>query len=297
MPGLVTCRSRVSAVLRALTLSRKPKLVLVWHLSLLKLLPMLDTSEARIVVYLHGIEAWQPLRGMVGKQLPNVHSILTNSDYTWKRFVRANPGCSEIPHQTVPLGIGSPVDRIAVPRDPPTAVMISRLNKTEDYKGHREVLSVWKIVQGAVPRARLQIVGRGELTEDLRRESQRQGLNGTVQFLGWVEEGEKAELIESSRCLLLPSRAEGFGLVYLEAMREGRPCLVSGLDGGTEVVNPPEAGLAADPSRPTDLSQAIISLMSPSAAWKQWSENARRRYELNFTARLFVLRLKSALGL
>ena len=93
----------------------------------------------------------------------------------------------------------------------------------------------------------------------------------------------------------MPSRADGFGLVYLEAMRLGRPCLVSTLDAGREVVNPPEAGLAADPDNPHDLAEAICRLLTPGPDWGIWSRQARVRYESRFTARHFQERLIAAL--
>jgi glycosyltransferase involved in cell wall biosynthesis len=51
-----------------------------------------------------------------------------------------------------------------------------------------------------------------------------------------VTEEEKQDLLRRCRCFAMPSRNEGFGLVYLEAMRLGRPCLVSDCDAGREIV-------------------------------------------------------------
>lgn len=98
------------------------------------------------------------------------------------------------------------------------------------------------------------------------------------------------------RCLALPSRGEGFGLVYLEAMRMGRPCLVSTLDAGREVVNPPEAGLAADPDDLRELTDAACELLNAGPQWERWSDQARRRYEATFTAEDFQNRLLAALA-
>jgi glycosyltransferase involved in cell wall biosynthesis len=116
-----------------------------------------------------------------------------------------------------------------------------------------------------------------------------------VRFLGQVSEAAKEKLLEESRCLLMPSRGEGFGLVYLEAMRVGRPCLVSTMDAGREVVNPPQAGLAANPDNQEELVNAICRLLADGAEWQEWSAQARRRYEQNYTSRHFQHRLLSAL--
>ena len=112
----------------------------------------------------------------------------------------------------------------------------------------------------------------------------------------YLPEDAKEEALVRSRCLLMPSRAEGFGLVYLEAMRLARPCLVSTRDAGREVVNPPEAGLAADPADSQQLADAISRLLTRGSEWDRWSLLARQRYEDRFTAERFEQRLINVLS-
>jgi phosphatidylinositol alpha-1,6-mannosyltransferase len=96
--------------------------------------------------------------------------------------------------------------------------------------------------------------------------------------------------------MVLPSRGEGFGLVYAEAMRLGRPCLVSTLDAGQEVVAPPRFGLAVDPADREALAEAVSRLLTHGPAWQQWSHLARQRYAAEFTAPHFRRRLVEALN-
>jgi phosphatidyl-myo-inositol dimannoside synthase len=289
--------SKVQAIIAAAKWRRSVRLVLVWHLGLLKLLPLLRPREARIVLFLHGIEAWKPQDWLTRILLRRVDLFLSNSDYTWQRFLLFNPELKDAAHQTVHLGIGSPLNG-GVPevKTSPVALMISRLAKSEGYKGHREMINAWPLVLERVPSAELWIVGGGSLRRDLERLTADRGLRNKIRFRGWISEINKQEMLPSCRCLALPSRGEGFGLVYLEAMRLGRPCLVSSVDAGREVVNPPEAGLAADPGNPQALSDAICRLITPGAEWEAWSEQARRRYEQYFTARHFQERLVRALS-
>jgi glycosyltransferase involved in cell wall biosynthesis len=76
----------------------------------------------------------------------------------------------------------------------------------------------------------------------------------------------------------------------------GRPCLVSTIDAGREVINAPETGLAADPDDPRQLADATCRLLGAAADWHTWSQAARRRYEAHFTAARFQDRLMDALG-
>ena len=75
----------------------------------------------------------------------------------------------------------------------------------------------------------------------------------------------------------------------------GRPCLVSTVDAGHEVVNPPEAGLAADLGNPSQIAEAVCQLLTPGPQWEHWSAQARRRYADHFTAKQFQQRLIAAL--
>lgn len=288
--------SKMGAIVSTFKTRQSAQDILIWHLGLLKIVPFIPTNHSRVILFLHGIEAWCNHGQLTNRLLKRVDLFLSNSDYTWKRFVERNPSLAHAAHRTVPLGIGSfSTEIFPAPSAAPVALMISRLSKNEDYKGHREVLHAWPTVCSRIPAAELWIVGDGDLKKDLELAAGALGLKGNVRFLGSVSEERKQELISQCRCFVLPSRGEGFGLVYLEAMRAGRPCLVSTLDAGREVVNPPEAGLAADPGNRQELADAISGLMTHGPEWQQWSEQARRRYEQSFTARHFQERLLDAL--
>ena len=292
----IVVNSKRKAVYQALTRRWSHDLVFVWHLGLLRLLPFFRLSKVRVVVMLLGIEAWKEQRGLTRKQLDKVDLFLSISDHTWRNFLKFNRQYAEKTHQTVLLGIGTPLlSATPAPSSAPAALMLSRLSKDEDYKGHREVIKAWPRVLQNTPQAELWIVGEGDLRNDLERLVAELNLETKVRFWGLVSEETKEKLLQDCRCLVMPSRAEGFGLVYLEAMRIGRPCLVSELDAGREVVNPPEAGLSTNPNNEDELAAAICRLLDDSAEWQQWSEQARRRYEEHYTAKHFQERLSAAL--
>ncbi len=282
----VSARERLGAVRAARSQPHHFDVVLFWHLDLLRLAPFIS-RRARRAVFLHGIEAWRRPDAFT-RWLLRECGVLANSRYTIERARATLPVTGDM--QVVHLGLGDAAAASTLPAEPPVALMISRLDTRERYKGHDEVLSAWPLVQQQLPLAQLWIVGDGDLRDDLESLTQ----DPSVRFFGRVTEPEKRKLIEASRCLVLPSRGEGFGLVYLEAMRSGRPCLV-GVDAGVEVVNPPEAGLSADPSDKESLVSALVRLLKPGMEWDCMAEGARRRYEKQFTANHFQERLLAAL--
>lgn len=294
----VTLAKKVVALRAAVRCAFRADLVFIWHLNLLRLLPLFRARKAHVVLMLLGIEAWRKHDPLTHFMLRRVHTFLSISDHTWQRFIEFHPDLAARPHKTVYLGLDEPVvDLIPPPSDPPAALILGRMARDEAYKGHRELIEAWPSVRQRVPGAELWIAGDGTQRAELEQLAQNFGLARAVRFWGRVSEAQKHELLVRCRCLAMPSRGEGFGLVYLEAMRLGRPCLVSTLDAGREVVNPPEAGLAVDPHDAAALVAALGDLLTPGPRWEAWSTQARQRYVTHFTVHQYQKRLLSALGL
>lgn len=288
--------TKLKAIAKALGERWSVGAVVVWHIGLLKLLPFFRVPNARVALFLHGVEVWKRHGWAVRRMLRRVGLFLSNSAHTWEHFISLNPEFAGCPHEVVQLGVGAPSSCPPLaPKEPPALLMIGRLMRGEDYKGHRELITVWPLVLRRHPEARLWIVGDGDLRADLEALAKSREVSHRVRFFGQVDGATKEKLLGQCRALALPSRGEGFGLAYLEAMRLGRPCLVGTEDAGAEVVNPPEAGLAADPHDSDGLTEAASFLLSGGKGWEEMSSRARRSYEERFTAAHFQKRLLKAL--
>jgi phosphatidyl-myo-inositol dimannoside synthase len=78
-----------------------------------------------------------------------------------------------------------------------------------------------------------------------------------VQFAGLFDEDDKPDLYNLADVYAMPSRGEGFGLVFLEAMACGVPVIASKLDGGREALLNGKLGLLVDPTCPAEIRAAI----------------------------------------
>jgi phosphatidylinositol alpha-1,6-mannosyltransferase len=288
--------SRIIAAARAAGIRGDTSTILIWHIDMLKLLPFVRRNHSRTYLFLHGVECWRKLNQVSEALLRRVDVFLANSEFTWTRFLENNPQWHDCRYKIVPLGLGTVEPCIFRPQDIPAAVVIGRIDQAEAYKGHKELLRSWPGVRQRKPEAELWVVGGGDLEMELKTTVETLGIKDSVKFYGRVTDEMKLELIRRARCLLLPSRGEGFGLVYLEAMRQGRPSLVSTLDAGREVVMPPEAGLAVDPDDIPALSDSIVKLLSAGLEWDLLSSHAKRLYDSRFTASHFKERLLEALS-
>ncbi len=280
--------TQAMAVIRASARKWPVRLILVWHIGMLKLLPLVRARGARVALFLHGIEAWRRPSPATARLLRNVDLFLTNSDFTWARFLEFHPELTGSAHRTVHLGLGAPfAAELPTPAEPPAALMIGRIARSEGYKGHDAVIAAWSRVVDQIPGAKLRIIGPCDMRDELRNAQH-------AEILGEVSESDKEHYLAECRVMALPSRGEGFGLVYPEAMRMGRPCIVSTADAGREVVG--DAGMAVEPSDATQLTSALVRMLTAGAEWDAWSQSARARYESRYTEAHFRERLLNALA-
>jgi phosphatidylinositol alpha-1,6-mannosyltransferase len=286
----VVCR-KWQAPWVALTCRWQAPVVGFWHVGLLRLLPFLRRTRARVVVMLNGIEVWRPFGLWMRRLLRRVDLFVSISRHTWEQFVRWHPEMAGRPHEVMSLGLDFPAAEVPPPAPAPAALIVGRMMCSEDYKGHRELIGSWPRVRQRMPHAELWIAGSGDLQPQLEQLAAQLKVADGVRFLGRISEADKQDLLRRCRCLVMPSRGEGFGLAYLEAMRLGRPCLVSDCDAGREVVQPPQAGLAVDPGEPGTLADALVRLLGDGEEWQDWSRAGRRLYEAHFTARHYEERL------
>ena len=211
------CNQKLKLAVQMLTRRWPADVAVCWHLAMLKLLPFARGFKGKVVVFLHGIEAWRPQSAALVNKLQRVDLFLSNSDFTWNEFLKFVPQVKNTPHITTPLGFGmATAERIPVPAKP-SALIIARMNKAEDYKGHREIIDAWPQVLRSLPEARLNIVGEGNLRPDLEQMVAERSLTKRVVFHGRIDEAAKAKLLRECSAFVMPSRAEGFGIVYLES--------------------------------------------------------------------------------
>ncbi|HXV93625.1 MAG TPA: glycosyltransferase family 1 protein, partial [Pseudonocardia sp.] len=101
------------------------------------------------------------------------------------------------------------------------------------------------------------------------------GLGGAVRMLGEVPDADLPALYSGARCLVLPSRAEGFGLPPLEAMACGCPVVVSSAGALPEVVGP--AGLVVPPDDVAGLAAATGAVVDDPALRRRMRDAGLRR--------------------
>jgi len=118
-----------------------------------------------------------------------------------------------------------------------------------------------------VGHVRFLVAGSGPHEAELRRQARRLGLDAHGTFLGWIGDDVLHSLYRIADLCVVPSLYEPFGLVALEAMASGCPCIVADTGGLREVV-PREAGLrfrAGGPDSPRALARMVERVLTDEA--------------------------------
>lgn len=136
---------------------------------------------------------------------------------------------------------------------------------------------------------RLHVVGRTDLepgyARDMKQLTRRGGLNDRVRFYGSLPRAALDELYRKADLLVVPSKLEGFGMVYLEAMGFGLPVVASSRGGAPELVEHGRTGYLVPPESPEILAETLRPLMERPDRLIPLAKAARARYRDHHTWR------------
>ena len=223
------------------------------------------------------------------------------SPHTARRGAAAHPDLPAIdtcllallPDEEAPDRV--PAD-VRVDYGPHAVVIVGRMASTERYKGHDQLVLAWPRVLAEVPDASLVMIGRGDDVERLRTKAAALGLGRTVHFPGFLPDVAVRAVMRNASLFAMPSRGEGFGLVYLQAMRAGIPCIGSRDDAAADVIVDGETGILVPRQDPEAIAGALARLLTDESMRRRMGDAGRRRFDSVFTYPRFRARLATVLS-
>jgi phosphatidylinositol alpha-1,6-mannosyltransferase len=229
--------------------------------------------------------------------------LVANSMYTALRVREAHPWVGPI--AACPLAL-SPEES---PREaPPLTVLenaalgsrvvlvVGRLSPEERYKGHDELLEAWPSVLQRVPDAQLVFAGEGGDAARLQAKALGLRINHRVLFTGFVGDEMLASLYRHAALFAMPSRDEGFGLVYLEAMSYDLPCIGSTHDAAGESIEDGVSGFLVPQHDLPLLADRIVRLLVDEDLRRRMGRRGGQRVRDAFSYPAFRERLTSLLA-
>jgi len=248
-------------------------LVIAGHINLVSLAAFAGLcrgSKTALVIY--GIDAWTPHgSALVRACLPRIDRVISVSNVTTERFrswshvdparLRLLPPCVDL--EAITPGPRSPDLARELGLEGRRVVMtLGRLAGEKRYKGFDEVLEALPALARQIPNLSYLICGDGPDRNRLEQKAAALGVRDRVVFTGFVPERSKVDYYRLADVYVMPSRGEGFGIVFLEAMGCGVPVVGSMLDGSRDALRNGELGTLVDPRSALDVETGIRSALA-----------------------------------
>lgn len=177
-----------------------------------------------------------------------------------------------------------------------TLLTVARMGPKDLYKGIDKVILSLPQILSVVPQARYVVVGDGALRPELMALAERTGVSNRVDFLGRIDDKQLEEAYAASDVFVMPSKGEGFGIVFLEAWKYRLPVICGNQDASAEVVTNGVDGLCVDPDSVTDIAAAILTLLKDREKARAMGQLGRQTVLERYTHDRFRNRLREILN-
>jgi glycogen synthase len=211
--------------------------------------------------YIHGVERW----------ITNRAERVIACSYYMREQIADIFGVDEGSVAVIPNGIdrgdlqahdGDELKRLRHEFAAPDEKLVLLIGRLVYEKGFQLALEAMPALIESLEGVRFVVAGSGTHEPELRRQAAELGLMERGTFLGWIGDDVLHSLYRIADVCVVPSIYEPFGLVALEAMASGCPCIVADTGGLREVVPHEEAGLrfrARDPEALVDVAARVLS--------------------------------------
>ena len=219
----------------------------------------------------HGVEAWNIQRPILKTALHHADLILAVSNYTRDRLLQEQ---HLDPAKVLLLPNTFDSDRFRIGPKPPyllkryrlspnTKILLTvcRLDSQEQYKGYDRLLQALPIIIDKIPQIHYLIVGKGDDRSRIEHLIQELNLQQHVTLAGFIPDRELCDHYNLCDLFAMPSKGEGFGIVYLEALACGKPTVGGNQDGAMDALCAGKLGALVDPDDVEAIAQTAIQIL------------------------------------
>jgi phosphatidyl-myo-inositol dimannoside synthase len=283
-------------------LTQKPDIIVYGHVLFtpLAILARIIRPHAQQFLIVYGIEVW----GGKHRSVPKwerwlvqhlFDRIITISRYTQGKMMEVY-GIDENRFAMLPpaVNIESKSSQSDI-SEQIKLISVCRLTPEDRYKGVDQVIRVLPHILKRYPNVAYTVIGEGPLKAELKKLAEEFGVSKYVHFMGHVSDAELQWAYKQSSIFVLPSSGEGFGIVFLEAFLHFLPVICGNTDASVEVVTNGYNGITVHPKSPTELTDAIIRLISEPELAHKMGQNGYQTVLARYTHEIFCKTLTNIL--
>jgi phosphatidylinositol alpha-1,6-mannosyltransferase len=260
-------------VLKATKVVNSADVIIISHvnLAIIGLIAKLINPKCQLWLIAHGIEVWRPLSRARKMFLKKCDKIVCVSDFTRQEMI-SNHGVSPDkcvvlnnaldPFMTPPANFKKPghlQQKYKLDDNDIILFTLTRLAITEQYKGYEQVIKVLARLKTKIPSLKYILSGQYDAQEGARIKQmlKQHQVEDMVILTGFVAEKELTDHFLLADLFVLPSKKEGFGIVFIEALSCGLPVICGNVDGSLDAIRNGELGKAINPDNLDELETAL----------------------------------------
>ncbi|HEY9673844.1 MAG TPA: glycosyltransferase [Waterburya sp.] len=219
----------------------------------------------------YGMEAWDIKQPAIQKALHHADRILSISGYTRDRLLKEqnlDPNkisllpCTFEPSQfKIAAKPAYLLEQYGFKPEQPIILTVSRLDASEQYKGYDKILEALPQIRQAIPNVHYIIAGKGNDRPRIEQLIAQLELQDCVTLAGFVPDEQLCDYYNLCDLFAMPSKREGFGIVYLEALACGKPTLGGNQDGAIDALCHGELGALVNPDDVGAIAQTTIQIL------------------------------------
>lgn len=273
---------------------RRSETIVLSHIHLLSVawLVKLLAPHKRLILFAHGIEVWKKFSPLRKWMLSFCDTIIAVSRHTREEMIIRHgiPGKKIIVlNNCIDPFLPPPSNKVKSPElmrrygfaeSDFILMTLSRLSSSELYKGYDHVLLAVSEISKVHPGIKYLIVGKSDPDEKKRLEAiiKQFCITDHVVFTGYIPDEELADHFRLADLYIMPSKKEGFGIVFIEAMYYGLPVIAGNRDGSTDALCQGRLGILVNPDDLDDIIDAVGKVMANPATYKPNRELLLRHF-------------------
>lgn len=222
-------------------------------------------------IFVYGTDAWNIKDPIKKNALHSAQKIISISAYTRDRLIAEQNLDS---NRIFLLPVTFDASRFQIAPKPkkllqkhnlnpeqPIILTVTRLSSSDGYKGYDKIIQALPKIQQSLPNVHYLIAGQGDDRPRIEELIKNLNLQNYVTLTGFIPDEELPSYYNLCDVFAMPSKGEGFGIVYLEALASGKPTLGGNQDGAIDALCKGELGALIDPDNINEIAQTLTQIL------------------------------------